>query len=67
MRCCCCCLALTQSRHNLSWERPETMTVMMLMVLIKHLYFRYCAMCSTQMVTFDSHNNRRVIGFQFYT
>ena len=47
-------------------ERPETMAVMMLMVLIKHLYFRYCGMCFTQMVTFDSHNDPRVIDFLFY-
>ena len=39
---------------------------MMLMVLIKHLYFRYYGMCFTQMVTFDSHNDPRVIDFLFY-
>ena len=56
-------------RVGIIWagERPETMTVMMLMVLIKHLYFRYCGMCFSQMVIFDSHNNPRVIGFLFYT
>ena len=55
-------------REGIIWvgERPETRTVMMLMVLIKHLYFRYCGMCFTQMVTFDSHNDPRVIDFLFY-